>query len=204
MITKIKGTLVKKDDSKVCLEVGGICYEIHISKSVAQRLNQSPGSPVELVTYYFFQMEKNKCIPVLIGFNDDMEKDFFQQFTSVSGIGPRAALRAFDRPISLIARGIEEGDIGLLTSLQGIGKHKAKQIIAYLQGKVGRFLLIKEERQKEVLSHSKKLFEEAKQVLKRLGYSVKESDDMLKKVIAKSPELETIEDILNRIYYEQK
>ena len=196
--------MVKKSEERVYLDVGGMCYEVHIPKTVAHKINQAPGAPLELIIYHFYQMERNKCIPIMIGFNDQLERDFFLQFTSVSGVGPRAALRAFDRPIPMIAKGIEEGDLSFLSSLQGIGKQKAKHIIAHLQGKVGRFLLIKEKEKEKVRPHLKELFEEAKQILKRLGYSVKESENMLKKVIEKKPEVETIEELLNFIYYEQK
>ena len=63
----------------------------------------------------------------------------------MSGIGPRAAVKALDKPISEITQAIDAGDIKYLTTLPGIGKQRAKEIVAKLQGKVGRFGLIQDQ-----------------------------------------------------------
>jgi Holliday junction resolvasome RuvABC DNA-binding subunit len=43
-----------------------------------------------------------------------------------------------------IARAIDEGDHAFLRTLPGIGQQKARDIVAKLQGKVARFLLIQD------------------------------------------------------------
>ena len=142
----------------------------------------------------------------MIGFNEELEREFFEKFISVSGIGPRAALKAFDRPISLIARAIEEGDVRFLNTLEGIGRQKAKQIVAHLQGKVGRFTLIKEKEHITVEKENKikEMIGEAKQILRRLQYSSKEIDSMLKKALQRKPQPESVEELLNQIYYQER
>ena len=86
---------------------------------------------------------------------------------------------------------------------EGIGLQKAKQIIATLQGKVGRFALLKaEEHKKEVIN--KEVIAEAKEVLKRLQYSSKEIDDMLVKASKISPQPQNVEELLNEIYRQKK
>jgi Holliday junction DNA helicase RuvA len=99
---------------------------------------------ITMLTYHYHQVEQSKSVPILIGFLSQVEKDFFEIFITVSGIGPRAALRALNRPISSIARAIDEGDLGFLKSLPGIGEQRAKEIVAKLQNKVGRFGLIRD------------------------------------------------------------
>ncbi len=204
MITRIKGQLVRKSEEYVYIDVGGLCYEIAVPCTVSRRIKEESGDQLELVTFYFFKMDKNRCLPTLIGFRDELERDFFLQFTGVSGIGPRAALRALEKPVPVIARAIEQGDVSLLRSLQGIGGQKAKQIVAHLQGKVGRFLLLKEEPQTEPPVGKSEFIEEARQVLKRLGYGLKESEAMIKKVLEKNPHVDTVEDFLNQVYYERR
>ena len=135
----------------------------------------------------------------MIGFMDELERDFFTTFISVSGIGPKAALRAFDKPVPSIARAIEEADTGFLMGLAGIGKQKARQIIAHLQGKVGRFALIKEEAASKP-KQDKEIVEEARKILKRLQYSAKEIDSMIKKVLDTSGDIDNVETLLNEIY----
>jgi len=203
MIGKIKGILVKKSDYKVCIDVGGLCYEVNTPRTVSLKLNSSPSGEVEVVIYHYFQMESNKAIPVMIGFLDELEREFFETFISVSGIGPRAAMRAFDKPISLIAGAIEEGNTDFLRSLAGIGPQKAKQIVAQLQGKVGRFALLKTTAVDVGVAH-KEIIEEAKQILRRLQYNPKEADAMVKKAIEAKSDIASIEDLLNEIYRQRK
>jgi Holliday junction DNA helicase RuvA len=201
MISKIKGRLIKKEKNRVIVDVGGIFYEILTPFNVSSRLEEKNGN-VELVIYHYFNMEKNRATPVMIGFIDELEKEFFEKFISVSGIGPKAALKAFDKPISLIAQAIEEADLDFLKTLEGIGKQKARQIVASLQGKVGRFALIKEGVKETPIK--KEIVEEAKEILKRLQYTNKEIEDMLKKALRAKPEIETTEELLNEVYRQKK
>lgn len=198
MISRIKGNLVKREDNRIVIDVGGICYEINIPLTVAGRLQESNGC-VELVIYHYFNLDKHRGVPVLIGFIDELEREFFEKFIGISGIGPKVALKALDKPIPLIARAIEDGDIDFLKTLEGIGLQKAKQIVATLQGKVGRFALIKAEAHKKD-SVKKEIVDEAKEILRRLQYSAREIEEMLKKASQAKPNIDNIEDFLNEIY----
>lgn len=203
MISRIKGKLAKKEDSKITIELNGIFYDINVPRSVACRVTEENGSEVELVIYHYHNIDNNRSIPVMIGFIEELEKDFFEKFISVSGIGPKAALKAFDKPIAAIAQAIEEGDLVFLKTLEGIGTQKAKQIIVTLQGKVGRFALIKIDGQIKPLP-KKEIIEEAKEVLKRLQYSSKEAEEMIKKVVEGNPQIDSAESLLNEIYRQRK
>lgn len=198
MISRIKGNLVKKEENRIMIDVGGICYEINVPVTVSGRLESHNGC-VELVIYHYFNMDKHRGVPVMIGFIDELERDFFEKFIGISGIGPKVALKAFDKPIPQIAQAIEEGDTEFLKTLEGIGMQKAKQIIATLQGKVGRFALIKaEERKKD--SIKKEIVAEAKEILRRLEYSAKEIDEMINKAAEVKPHIDNVEEFLNEIY----
>lgn len=205
MICKIKGILVEKKKDTVILEKDGFFYQINIPVAAYAQLKEV-GQAVELIIYHYLNITKNKGVPVLIGFMDQLEKEFFEKFISVSGVGPKAALRAFDKPVSLIAGAIEEADINFLTNLAGIGKQRAKQIIAHLQGKVGRFALLKKEivRKAEDSLAQREVTEEAKQILRRLQYKAKEIDGMVKKAFIKKPEIQSTEELLNEIYRQKK
>jgi len=204
MIRKIKGKLVEKKESYVCVEVGGICYQINIPKAVYNKLDKNLNEEIELVIYQYFQIEKNRSLPVLIGFTEELEREFFEKFITVSGVGPQTALKAFARPVSIIARAIEEGDVDFLNGLEGIGRQKAKQIIASLQGRVGRFALIKDKGKKIEGISMKEINEEVKKILKRLGYSSGEADLMMKKAWERNPEITSSEELLNQIYYSKE
>ena len=55
-----------------------------------------------------------------------MEREFFEMFCSVDGVGPKKALRAMGRPVQDISVMIEEQDTKGLSSLPGIGAAMAK------------------------------------------------------------------------------
>ncbi len=203
MIYKIKGKLIKREDNRVIIDVGGLSYEVSVPKTVSQKVSQNESDSVELVIYHYLNIDKNKASPILVGFVEDLEKDFFEKFITVSGVGPKAALRAFDRPVASIAKAIEEADLGFLRSLAGIGAQRAKQIVAHLQGKVGRFALIKDSTITAEPS-KKEIVEEAKEVLRRLQYGAKEAEGMIKKALDNNPDLVSIEELLNEIYRQKK
>jgi Holliday junction DNA helicase RuvA len=77
----------------------------------------------------------------LIGFNLEVEKEFFQLFISVEDIGPLKALKAFNLPIPEIAGAIEARDVAMLKRLKGIGQRTAQKMIATLEGKMDKFVM---------------------------------------------------------------
>ncbi|OQX87904.1 MAG: hypothetical protein B6D55_01995 [Candidatus Omnitrophica bacterium 4484_70.2] len=205
MIKKIRGRLTSKKENGVCIEVGGIDYEINIPKAVYTKLDKRLGEEVELVIFQYFHMEGNRIVPVLVGFTEELEREFFEKFISVAGVGPQTALKALEKPVSLIAQAIEEGDIDFLKNLEGIGRQKAKHIVASLQGKVGRFALIREKEEKvKILSQVKEINEEVRRILKRLGYTSKEADLMIEEAWQSNPQITSSEELLNQIYYQRK
>ena len=205
MIARISGKIVKKEADSLLIEVGGISYEVFLPQTVMQRVkeNQNPDGCINLITYYYHQVEPSRSMPVLIGFLNEIERDFFQQFITVSGIGPRAALRALNKPISVIAQAIDEGNLNFLNSLPGIGQQRAKEIVAKLQGKVGKFGLIRDSKitQEEA---KKDITEDALAVLMQLQYKKSDARTMIDKALKNAPNIKTGEELLNEIYKQRQ
>lgn len=206
MIARICGKIVERGTNYLIINVGGISYEVLIPQTVMERLDENitDDGTVILITYHYFQVEPSKGTPVLVGFLNEIEKEFFGVFITVSGIGPRAALKALNQPISLIARAIDEGDIDFLRSLPGIGPQKAREIIAKLQNKVGKFGLIQDERIKKSQAKIRDTEEEAMAVLMQLGYKKPEAYSMIKKALERACDIQTTEDLLNEIYKQRR
>jgi len=203
MIVKVKGKLVEKRDHAVTIEADGLFYEVVVPMSVMHRLEQSIDADgnVSLITYHYFQIEPSRGLPVLIGFMNEVEKDFFLQFIKVSGIGPRAAVKALNKPIADVTRAIDDGDISFLKTLPGIGAQKAKDIVARLQGKVGRFGLIQDRGIVESQPAGVPAWQqEALDVLLQLQYKRNEAQDMIQKALQRSKDISSTEDLLNEIY----
>lgn len=202
MISKIQGKIKTKDSGKVLVEVsGGISYEILIPKSIMGNIEKSDdASEISLITYHYFQTDPSKSIPILIGFLNEIEKEFFEKFITVSGVGPKAACRALTLPISEIADAIDNADLAVLKSLPGIGEQRAKEIIAKLQGKVGKFGLIQDRLEKTASKVGQDIKEESLFVLLQLQYKKKEALEMIEKALKRNSNIKSSEELLNEVY----
>ena len=202
MISRIAGRIRKTEDLSVLLDVNGICYEILVPPAVMKALEARSveGEDIEFVTYHYFQTDPSRSIPMLIGFTSDIEREFFEQFISVSGVGPKAACKAFTLPISVIAGAIDRGDVGLLKTLPGVGGQRARQIIAKLQNKVGKFGLIKDGAPADTQRLAGNVEEEAVSVLLQLQYKKKEAEEMVQRAAASNPKAVSCEELLNEVY----
>lgn len=203
MITRLKGKLVEKNENVLVIDIHGLYYEVITPLSVLRRIEEAVDKEgnINLVTYHYFQMDPSRGFPVMVGFINEIEKDFFEQFITVSGIGPRAAVRALNQPISRIAKAIDEGDLSFLKTLPGIGAQRAKEIIAKLQGKVGKYGLIQDKSVSAASSEERPPWqEEALAILLQLQYRRQEALDMIAKALERSKDLNTTEELLNEIY----
>jgi len=206
MIARICGKVTERGANYLFIDINGISYKVFIPLTVMQRLGEcmSIDGTVSLITYHYLQMEPSKGTPMLIGFLNEVEKEFFEAFITVSGIGPRAALKALNKPISQVVRAIDEGDTNFLQSLPGIGEQRAKEIVAKLQNKLGKFGLIQDDRGKEQKAKRIDIEEEALAVLMQLEYKKSEACLMIKKALERAGGIQTTEGLLNEVYKQRK
>jgi holliday junction DNA helicase RuvA len=145
MITRISGTLesVLGTSATICPSDKTFAYEVLVPAFVGLSLAPRSGQNVTLhtLTYLEGQNQGSSFIPRLIGFESTQQRDFFELFTTVNGIGNRKALRALVHKPAVIARAIAEKDAKLLATLPEIGKRMAERVIAELDGKVEAFLV---------------------------------------------------------------
>lgn len=202
MISRISGKIKKRKASSIVVDVNDISYEVLIPPAVMSGITkaESEDGGIDLITYHYYQMDQSKAIPVLVGFLNEIEKEFFEQFITVSGIGPKAACRALSLPFSIIADAIDKGDMELLKTLPGIGEQKAREIVAKLQGKIGKFGLIQDRFPEKAPAVKEDIKEEALSVLLQLQYKRNEARDMVDKAVKSNPGILTCEDILNEVY----
>ena len=203
MISRLHGALIERRDATVLIETNGLTYEVWIPVAILRTLDRhlEPEGGIRLVTYHYHHVEPSRSIPMLVGFVNDIERQFFETFITVSGIGPKAAVKAINQPIPLIARAIDDGNLDFLRSLPGIGPQRAKEIVAKLQGKVGKYALLPEE---EVMSVKEgpqpDAATEALEVLLQLQYRRPEALGMIKNALSRNMKLSTAEEILNEVY----
>ncbi|MEJ2657025.1 MAG: OB-fold domain-containing protein [Desulfobacterales bacterium] len=142
MIGYLEGKLLKKRDDRILVLANQVGYEILLPAFVMDTFRTNAvGDRVSLYIYYHQTERQPK--PVLIGFNLEIEKEFFQYFISVEAIGVLKAVKALTIPVRDIARAIESRDLNKLKRLKGIGDRTARKIIATLEGKMDKFALIR-------------------------------------------------------------
>ena len=206
MISFLEGKLLKKDEDRVVILANGIGYEVLLPSIVRQTYNTKKagedGDQVKL--HIFYHQSEHKPKPMLVGFNFDIEKEFFEKFIKVEDIGPTAAVRALVLPVPEIARAIEERDLKTLARMKGIGKRTAEKIVATLNGKVGKFALMKEEMIPAIVEPEdlKRQVEEV--LVKQLGHKRSEASQMINEALARNPGISSPEELFEEVYRGQK
>jgi Holliday junction DNA helicase RuvA len=199
MFSRITGTLVDRSDGNVVLDVGGLSYDIILPPCVEEKVAIENGEQLSLEIYSVMNMEGNTGHFTFYGFSNAVEREFFEKLLSVASIGPRSAARAFSQPMSRIAGAIDRGDHAFLKTLPGIGQQKARDIVAKLQGKVTKFLLIREA-EPAPPARIPDFAEEALAVLLQLEYRRSEAEEMIRSTLEAAPGMNDSEALLAEIY----
>lgn len=200
MIRYIKGLLFKKEDDRVVVLANGVGYEILLPMVVRQTYNGKKAGEDEVELYISFHQTPQQPKPQLIGFNLEIEREFFDKFITVKDIGPILAARALILPIPKIARAIEERDVSTIMELKGIGQRKAEMIISELRGKVGKFALMREDGVYPV-PEPEDFRKQVEDVLVRdLGHRVSEAHHMINEAIRKNPSISSPEELFEEVY----
>jgi len=160
--------------------------------------NKSIGDQVAL-NIYFHQTERQPK-PVLIGFNLEAEKEFFQLFISVEAIGPLKAIKALNIPVRDIALAIESNDINMIKALKGIGERTAGKIIASLKGKTEKYALIrKEEKEKTpvIEDFTRQVYDV---LVNQLGHKTIDAKKMISDAMKRNSSISTPEELFDEVY----
>lgn len=199
MIGYLEGKILKIDEDRILLLAGAIGYEVLLPAFVMETL-RGRGVGDEISFYIYHQQTERQPKPVLIGFNLEAEREFFQRFISVADVGPLKAVKALTVSVRDIARAIEAGDAGKLRQLKGIGSRTAQKIIATLQGKMDKFALIRkaDEPQPEPLSDFSVGVMEV--LVKQLGHKKGEARRMIAAALQRNPAVSTPEALFEEVY----
>jgi Holliday junction DNA helicase RuvA len=204
MIGYLEGRLMKKEQDRILLLVNHVGYEILVPVVVMETLaRKSVGDEISLYIYHYQTERQPK--PVLIGFNLEAEKEFFQYFISVEAIGPLKAVKALNISVGDIAHAIERGDVGTLKKLSGIGDRTAHKIVASLKGKMNRFALIRQERDRGPVPEDDDFVQVVMDVLVgQLGYKTTDARQMIADVMKNNAAIHTAEQLFDEIYRVQR
>ncbi|MDO9566407.1 MAG: Holliday junction branch migration protein RuvA [Candidatus Desulfaltia sp.] len=205
MIGYIEGKLLKKEDERILLLAGQVGYEVLLPAFVMDSFKSKMiGDEVSLYIYY--QQTERQPKPVLIGFNLEVEREFFQYFISVEDIGPMKAVKALSLTVREIAKAIESKDVARLKQLKGIGNRTAQKIIATLEGKMNKFALIREtekEREKTPVAEdfSRQVFDV---LVGQLGYRAGDAKRMISEAMKRNINISSPEELIEEVYHGEK
>ena len=196
------GQLIALAEDELTLQVGPLEYEVLIPELVRRQLQSQLNGEISLHTIEYLEGSamQGRMTPRLIGFLNKVEKEFFELFCSVDGVGVRKALRAMIRPVKEIATAIEEQDTKVLSSLPGVGPAIAERIVAKLRRKVPKFALMvarEEPREAEVQPD---VISETYEVLRSLGHTESDARRLLDAALATKKKYADVQGLLQAIY----
>ena len=204
MISFLTGEIrnIFPEKSIVEINVSGVGYEVSLPTFVMDEVINSGkknGEKINLEIYYHSTDRSPK--PLLVGFNNQLEKLFFEKIIQVEGVGPLKAVSALIFPVAIVSQAIEDEDISILNQMPGIGARAAQKMIATLKGKL--IDIISDSRSSLNATDSSKnaLRDDVVEILVGLGF--KESDAIIKinEVISEKPELkDNLEEIIREIF----
>jgi Holliday junction DNA helicase RuvA len=144
MLTRVRGVLQRVSDESVTLAIDPFEIEVLVPEQTRRQVQSKLGEPITLHTMFYIEGGSmvSRLVPRLVGFLSEIDREFFDIFCSVDGVGARKALRAMVGPVRELARSIQDQDVKLLSTFPGIGEATAERIVAKLRRKVGKFALI--------------------------------------------------------------
>jgi holliday junction DNA helicase RuvA len=124
MIAYLSGRLLEKQPQRLIVDVHGVGYDVQVPLSTFYRIGE-PGADVSLRIHTHVREDALS----LFGFATALEQQIFERLIGISGIGPRLALAVLSgiEPVDLV-RAVQEGDVGRLTLIPGVGKKTAERI----------------------------------------------------------------------------
>lgn len=207
MITKLTGRVVAAAGDVATLAAGPFEYEVLIPEFARRRLSGLIGEEASLHTIEYLEGDatRGKLVPRMVGFTAGVEREFFEMFCSVDGVGVRKALRAMVRPVDELAVMIEEQDAKGLSTLPGIGPATAERIIAKLRRKAAKFaLLVGRDDAAAGGELESDLLSEAFEILRTLGHSDPDARRLIDGVVSSTKKkFKDVEALLHAVY-EQK
>lgn len=198
MIGYLEGTLLTVTEDRILLLANQVGYEVMLPAFVHGQLqNKSAGDAIRC--FIFHHQTERQPRPVLIGFNTEEEKEFFQLFITVEDIGPLKAVKALDMPMAEIASAIETKNVAALRRMKGIGQRTAQKIIATLAGKMDRFL--SEQAPRGMPPEREEIADAVVDVLvAQLGHKITDARRMVAEAVARNPDLTSPEELFEEVY----
>jgi holliday junction DNA helicase RuvA len=135
MIAHLRGKLIFKQPGQAIVEAGGVGYDVAISIPTFTAL---PSVGAEAALHIHTQVSDDQI--ALFGFLEIDEKRLFERLITVSGVGPKLAIKMLSglSPERTV-QAIRAQDHAQLTRIPGVGKKLAERLVVELKDKLDDF-----------------------------------------------------------------
>ena len=131
MLYYVSGTVAVLEPGLAVIDCGGVGYGCRVTAYTAAQLKLNQTAKL------FITESIREDAFDLYGFSSREEQKCYELLTSVSGVGPKAALAILSAGPQNFTLAVMTGDEKLLTAAQGVGKKLAQRIILELKDKMG-------------------------------------------------------------------
>ena len=182
MFHYFRGILALCTPSVAVIDCGGVGYKLTVSATTHASIGGKVGSEVKLYAYLAVREDAME----LYGFYSEEELDAYKLLTTVSGIGPKAAIAILSvfTPKTLAAA-IAAGDTRAIARANGVGSKTAARVVLELKDKFSLFGESESDTGESggytAVPSASSAFAEASEVLTVLGFSRAEIANALKK-----------------------
>ena len=138
MFYYLSGELALRDINMCVIDCGGVGYKLTISMITSESLASKLGQKVKLYTYLAVREDGVE----LFGFGTNDERNAFNLLTSVSGVGPKAAMSILSvMSPDRLAMAVCTEDIKGISKAPNIGAKTAARIVLELKDKIAKDFL---------------------------------------------------------------
>ncbi len=132
MFNSIRGTVTGRGNGYVCLDNNGLEWRLETSTFSLQSC-----PPLGEQARVYLHLHVSQDALRLYGFLTTREREIFEELITVSGVGPKAALKILSGATpDRLAAWLEKEDVEALASLPGLGRKTAQKILLHLRGKL--------------------------------------------------------------------
>ena len=129
MIRQVTGTVLALEPAGCVIDLSGWGVFVYLPNSTSVTV----GEKVTLMTHMAVKQDGID----LYGFTNTLDRTFFEQLLTVSGVGPKTALSILTKaPRESLENAIATRDISYLTRVAGLGKKAAEKLAVELSEKI--------------------------------------------------------------------
>jgi Holliday junction DNA helicase RuvA len=180
MIAHLRGKLIHKEPGQAIVEAAGVGYDVAISVPTFTAL---PSVGAEAALHIHTQVSEDQI--ALFGFLEREEKRLFERLITVSGVGPKLAIKMLSglNPERTV-QAIRGQDHAQLTRIPGVGKKLAERLVVELKDKLDDFAVAP-----ALASVAGPAVDDVLSALVNLGYQRPAAEKAIEQAIAKDKAL---------------